>query len=152
MYHMKYMAVDNKVLFSGTSCVKGGKDFIALVLMATTLPGIVILWWDDSKIWLFPWIILSTATCRYGIKGILLCIVRIFPHYLCYVPAMVMLLQWCGDIYRSIYFYHNITGQGKVPCPVNWKNRCSFWGVLVSRMCVGSVCESCVIQRLPAVF
>ena len=30
---------------------------------------------------------------------------------------MVMLLQWCEDIYRSIYFYHNITGQGKKSLP-----------------------------------
>ena len=54
LYHMKYMAVDNKVLFWYVLCKRGhctgshGHD----------VPGIVILWWDDSKIWLFPWIIL----------------------------------------------------------------------------------------------
>ena len=40
LYHMKYMAVDNKVLFWYVLC-KRGKDFIALVLMATTYLGLL---------------------------------------------------------------------------------------------------------------
>ncbi len=83
---------------------------------------------------------LGTATCRYGIKGILLCIVGIFPHYLCYVPAMVMLLQWCEDIYRSIYFYHNITGQGKKSLPGKLGKPVLILGVLV----LGCVLEAFV--------
>ena len=35
LYHMKYMTVDNRVLFWYILCNRG-KDFIALVLMATT--------------------------------------------------------------------------------------------------------------------
>ena len=109
LYHMKYMAVDNKVLFWYVLC-KRGKDFIALVLMATTY------------------------------LGLLLCIVGIFPHYLCYVPAMVMLLQWCEDIYRSIYFYHNITGQGKKSLPGKLGKPVLILGVLV----LGCVLEAFV--------
>lgn len=103
LYHMKYMAVDNKVLFWYVLC-KRGKDFIALVLMATTYLGLLFCGGMTVKYGFSLGLFLGTATCRYGIKGILLCIVGIFPHYLCYVPAMVMLLQWCEDIYRSIYF------------------------------------------------
>lgn len=63
-----------------------------------------------------------------------------FPHYLCYVPAMVMLLQWCEDIYRSIYFYHNITGQGKKSLPGKLGKPVLILGVLV----LGCVLEAFV--------
>ena len=34
-----------------------------------------------------------------------------------YVPAILLLIRWCEDLHRSIYFYHNITGQGKKSLP-----------------------------------
>lgn len=139
LYHMKYMAVDNKVLFWYVLC-KRGKDFIALVLMATTYLGLLFCGGMTVKYGFSLGLFLGTATCRYGIKGILLCIVGIFPHCLCYVPAMVMLLQWCEDIYRSIYFYHNITGQGKKSLPGKLGKPMLILGVLV----LGCVLEAFV--------
>lgn len=116
LYHMKYMVVDSRALFWYVLC-KRGKDFIALILMATTYLGLLFCGGMTVKYGFSIGFFLGTAVCRYGIKGILLSIVGIFPQYLCYVPAMVMLLKWCEDIYRSIYFYHNITGQGKKSLP-----------------------------------
>lgn len=81
LYHMKYMAVDNKVLFWYVLC-KRGKDFIALVLMATTYLGLLFCGGMTVKYGFSLGLFLGTATCRYGIKGILLCIVGISPHYL----------------------------------------------------------------------
>ena len=74
---------------------------------------------------------LSTAVFRYGIKGILLGIVSIFPHYLCYLPAMILLLRWCEDMHRSIYFYNNTTGQGKKSLPGRLGKLALIWIALV---------------------
>lgn len=57
LYHMKYMAVDNKVLFWYVLC-KRGKDFIALVLMATTYLGLLFCGGMTVKYGFSPWIIL----------------------------------------------------------------------------------------------
>lgn len=39
-------------------------------------------------------ILLSLAAMNMGIKGILLCIVGIFPHFLFYIPAYIVLLVY----------------------------------------------------------
>ena len=65
------------------------------------------------------------------IFGILLGIVSIFPHYLCYLPAMILLLRWCEDMHRSIYFYHHTTGQGKKSLPGRLGKLALIWIALV---------------------
>lgn len=79
--------------------------------------GTGVLWGDYGKVRIFHRFFISTAIYRYGIKGLLLGIVGAFPQYLCYVPAIFLLIRWCEDLHRSIYFYHNITGQGKKSLP-----------------------------------
>lgn len=122
------------------SCVKEAKISSHWFSCCTTYLGLLFCGGMTVKYGFSIGLFLGTATCRYGIKGILLCIVGIFPHYLCYVPAMVMLLQWCEDIYRSIYFYHNITGQGKKSLPGKLGKPVLILGVLV----LGCVLEAFV--------
>lgn len=116
LYRMKYMTVDSSGLFVYVLC-KRCRDFLVLIIMATTYLGLIFCGGITVKYGFSVGFFLSTAIFRYGIKGILLGIVSIFPHYLCYLPAMVLLIRWCEDLHRSIYFYHNITGQGKKSLP-----------------------------------
>lgn len=116
LYRMKYMTVDSSGLFAYVLC-KRCRDFLVLIIMATTYLGLIFCGGITVKYGLSVGFFLSTAVFRYGIKGILLGIVSIFPHYLCYLPVMVLLIRWCEDLHRSIYFYHNITGQGKKSLP-----------------------------------
>lgn len=116
LYRMKYLTVNNSVLFWYILC-KRGKTFLVLLLMSTTYLGLLFCGGMTIKYGFSLGFFLSTAICRYGIKGIFLSIAAIFPHYLIYVPAMIMLFGWCEDLYRRIYFYHNITGQGKSSLP-----------------------------------
>ncbi len=102
LYRMKYMTVSGDALFS---YVLGKRLFIVLVLIiaCTTYLGIIacrgiVLWYGMSF-----GILICTVTMRYGMKGMLLAIVSIFPHYILYVPAMLLLLGWCEELYRSIY-------------------------------------------------
>ena len=88
---------------------------------------------------------------RYGIKGILLGIVSIFPHYLCYLPAMILLLRWCEDMHRSIYFTITQPGREKIPARQIGKTG-AHMDCIGLRMFIGMFCESCVIKRIPTVF
>lgn len=51
-------------------------------------------------------LIMTLAVMTLGIKGIILCIVCMLPHYLCYVPAYVMLLIYLLHFPESVW---NIT-------------------------------------------
>lgn len=116
LYRMKYMTVDSGVLFAYVLC-KRCRNFFVLIIMATTYLGLVFCGGITVKYGFSIGFFISTAIYRYGIKGLLLGIVGAFPQYLCYVPAILLLIRWCEDLHRSIYFYHNITGQGKKSLP-----------------------------------
>lgn len=116
LYRMKYMTVDSNILFRYVLC-RRCRNFLVLIIMATTYLGLIFCGGITVKYGFSVGFFLSMAVFRYGVKGILLGIVGVFPHYLCYVPAMILLLRWSEELYRSIYFYHNITGQGKKSLP-----------------------------------
>ena len=116
LYRMKYMTVDSGVLFAYVLC-KRCRNFFVLIIMATTYLGLVFCGGITVKYGFSIGFFISTAIYRYGVKGLLLGIVGAFPQYLCYVPAILLLIRWCEDLHRSIYFYHNITGQGKKSLP-----------------------------------
>ena len=116
LYRMKYMTVDSGFLFAYVLC-KRCRNFFVLIIMATTYLGLVFCGGITVKYGFSIGFFISTAIYRYGIKGLLLGIVGAFPQYLCYVPAILLLIRWCEELHRSIYFYHNITGQGKKSLP-----------------------------------
>ena len=116
LYRMKYMTVDSGVLFAYVLC-KRCRNFFVLIIMATTYLGLVFCGGITVKYGFSIGFFISTAIYRDGIKGLLLGIVGAFPQYLCYVPAILLLIRWCEELHRSIYFYHNITGQGKKSLP-----------------------------------
>ena len=116
LYRMKYMTVDSGVLFAYVLC-KRCRNFFVLIIMATTYLGLVFCGGITVKYGFSIGFFISTAIYRYGIKGLLLGIVGAFPQYLCYVPAILLLIRWCEELHRSIYFYHNITGQGQKSLP-----------------------------------
>ncbi len=102
LYHMKYMTVDCNALF----CYIFRKRILRLLVLAvisTTYLGLVacvgISFWYGMSAGAF----LTTLALRYGLKGILLAVLSMFPQYLCYIPAALLLLTWCEELFRGIY-------------------------------------------------
>ena len=125
LYRMKYMTVDSSILFWYVLC-KRCRNFLVLIIMATTYLGWIFCGGVTVKYGFSVGFFLSTAVFRYGIKGILLGIVSIFPHYLCYLPAMILLLRWCEDMHRVFIFTITQPGREKNPCPADWENWRSY--------------------------
>lgn len=46
---------------------------------------------------------LTSAVLALGVKGIILCIVCMFPHFLCYIPACIMLLVYLLRYPESVW-------------------------------------------------
>ena len=102
LYTMKYMTVDGNALFSYVLRERLVR-LLWLALLATTYLGLVlcvgtVIWYGMSAGMFF-----SALTLRYGVKGIFLGVVALFPHYLLYVPAVLALIAWCETLYRRIY-------------------------------------------------
>lgn len=110
LYCMKNAAVDNGALFYYVL-----KERFALVLFmifaASTYLGFVIdrgvlLWLGAGAGALF-----ANAALRYGLKGIVLVVVSLLPHFLLYVPAFIGLICWCEKLYGTIYLRKNFHRQ-----------------------------------------
>ena len=102
LYHMKYMTVDSNALFSYIFRKRMGRVLI-LAVLSTTYLGLVACmgaaFWYGMSAGAF----LTSLALRYGLKGILLSVVGLFPHFLLYVPAVLLLLAWCEELFRGIY-------------------------------------------------
>lgn len=75
----------------------------ALVFFSSAFWGIVVIYgyifWMGSAMG----IILSAAIVRYGIKGILLIIVGVFPQIFIYVPLTVVCFYFCYNVWETFY-------------------------------------------------
>lgn len=100
---LQYLKVDNGAFFLYVVKERIG-IVVALGLLATTYVGIyavsVFALWTGAM----AGILLSVASIRYGIKGIVLVLAGTMPQYLLLVPACIMLMDWCCKL--SIALYH----------------------------------------------
>jgi len=102
LYHMKNVTVDSDALFVYVLGERA-KFFLFLIVATTTYLGLIIcrgvmIWYGVSA-----GAFVTALTLRYGLKGILLAAVSVFPQYLLYGPAILALLLWCEEMFREIY-------------------------------------------------
>ena len=103
LYHMKYMTVDGNVLFWYVMGIRL-KSSLGLVIFSTTYLGLVVVGCAAVGYGASAGMFLTAAVMRYGLKGVLLVMTAIFPQYILYGPAYFLLLLWCRQICRLIYF------------------------------------------------
>ena len=112
LYHMKYMTVDSNALFCYIFRKRIGRMLI-LAVLSTTYLGLVacmgMAFWYGMSAGAF----LTSLALRYGLKGILLAVIGLFPHYLLYVPAILLLLVWCEELFRGIYVRGEFNAEDK---------------------------------------
>ena len=110
LYCVKYMTVDSSALFCYVLRKRMGRLLI-LAVLSTTYLGLVVcggcVFWYGMSAGTF----LASLMIRYGVKGIMLAVVSVFPQYLFYVPAMFVMLAWCETVFRAIY-HRNGGGYG----------------------------------------
>ena len=87
------------------------KSILILAVLATTYLGGAVAWLCAFGYGTLSGSVLTFAVLQYGLKGVLLIVVSMMPHYLVYVPAMYGLLMWCLKICREIYYEKVIRGE-----------------------------------------
>lgn len=99
---LRYMEVDKGTFFAYILRERLGTALL-LCLLATTYLGILAVSVYVLGMGVMAGIVLSVASIRYGIKGILLILVSVLPQYLLLVPACIMLLGWCCRLNTVLY-------------------------------------------------
>lgn len=99
---MKYMTVDGSALFYYV-LRKRMLLLLVMAVLATTYLGYAICIGAAAWCGMATGTYLSALVLRYGLKGLVLAAVGVFPQYLIYVPAVVLMLGWCESLYRAIY-------------------------------------------------
>ena len=144
LYHMKYMTVDSGALF----CYILRKRICGILMMAvavTTYLGLVVctaavFWYGFSS-----GIFLSALMIRYGLKGIALAVMGVFPQYLLYIPAFLLFLKWGEHLYRSIYSRSTGFDAGEKGFVLRKMGQLAF---IVGLVAVGCLLEGYVNPRL----
>lgn len=99
---MKHMTVDSNALFYYV-LRKRMLLLLAAAVMATTYLGYAVCVgaaaWGGMSLGTY----VSALVLRYGLKGLVLAGTGMFPQYLLFIPAVLLMLGWCEDLYRGIY-------------------------------------------------
>lgn len=99
---MKHMTVDNSALFYYV-LRKRLSLLLVVAVLATTYLGYAVCVGAAAWCGMSVGTYLSALVLRYGLKGLVLAAAGMFPQYLLFVPAILMMLGWCEGLYRGIY-------------------------------------------------
>ncbi|MDF2943707.1 MAG: putative rane protein [Herbinix sp.] len=82
---------------------KNFNDFIVFWLLSVTILGIPYMALKITSFGFFTGFFISAVTMQYGLKGIILILVYIFPHGLLYLPIALISLYKGYELCRGIY-------------------------------------------------
>lgn len=141
---MKYMSVDGSALFYYV-LRKRMLVFLTMAVLATTYLGFAVCAGAAAWCGMASGAFVSVLAVRYGAKGLILAAVGVFPQYLFYVPAIILMLKWCTELYRAIY---SRGGYGEGPDKVFWLKKLGRLGVIGAIVAAGCLMEGYVNPRL----
>lgn len=141
---IKYMSVDGSTLFYYV-LRKRMLAFLIMAVLATTYLGFAVC--ACAAVWcgMASGAFVSVLTVRYGMKGLILAAIGVFPQYLFYIPAIVLMLKWCIGLYRAIY---SRGSYGEGADKIFWLKKLGRLGVIGAIVVVGCLMEGYVNPRL----
>lgn len=108
--------VTNDIDYAGLFRYILGKNFSSFIvfwLLCITILGIPYLALKITSFGFFAGFFISAVTMEYGMKGMLLVIVYVFPHGLLYLPILLISLYKGFELSRTIY-HDNRTNIGGI--------------------------------------
>lgn len=148
---MKFLEVDGSAFFRYVLRERMGMA-VLLCLLATTYIGAAIIPVYALGMGTMAGILLSAASIRYGLLGVLLVLVSVLPHYLLLVPACIMLMDWCFHLNMALYHPERIGETG-------YSRRKQYLLRVIPKLIIitviliaGSIVESYVNPKLLSIF
>lgn len=152
LYTVKYAPVDSNAFFLYVLQKRLGCALI-LAVLSTTWLGLAAVWTCAAWLGISFGMLVMAALLRYGLKGILLIAVGIFPQAFVYFPAAILLLRWSYEFCMTIYFPDKIQGSTLLHGESGSKyallrNKAVTFIMLLGVVIIGCILESYVNSRL----
>lgn len=152
LYTVKYAPVDSSAFFLYVLQKRLGLALI-LAVLSTTWLGLAAVWTCAAWMGISFGMLVMASLLRYGLKGILLIAVGIFPQAFIYFPVALLLLRWSYEFCMTIYFPDKIQGSavlhgengGKY---VLLRNKAVSFVLLLGVVIIGCILESYVNPKL----
>lgn len=143
---LKYLEIENSTFFRYVTAGRF-KDYLLLGLMSTTYLGIVIAYGAAAFQGMMLGMVITVAVIRFGLKGILLVLSSFFPHQLLLLPAGAMMLMWCCQNCRALYFDRRTIWNGELKKKYFFRQLIMLVWILMVVM-IGCILESYVNPML----
>lgn len=152
LYTVKYAPVDSNAFFLYVLQKRLGCALI-LAVLSTTWLGLAAVWTCAAWLGISFGMLVMAALLRYGLKGILLIAVGIFPQALVYFPVSILLLRWSYEFCMTIYFPDKIQGSSLLHGENSSKyallrNKGITFIMLLGVVIIGCILESYVNPKL----
>lgn len=152
LYEMKYSEIDSNAFFLYVIQKRAGAA-LALAVLSTTWLGLAATWTCAVWLGISFGMLLMASLIRYGLKGILLILVGVFPQILVYFPVAMLLLQWSYEFCTVMYFPSRAPrsafgGSEPVEKSVLIRKKAAHFLLLLGVVIIGCVLESYVNPKL----
>ena len=152
LYTVKYAPVDSNAFFLYVLQKRLGCALI-LAVLSTTWLGLAAVWTCAAWMGISFGMLVMAALLRYGLKGILLIAVGVFPQAFVYFPAALLLLRWSYEFCMTIYFPDKIQGSALLHGEGGGKyallrNKAVTFVLLLGVVIIGCILESYVNPKL----
>ncbi|MCH5271252.1 MAG: stage II sporulation protein M [Lachnospiraceae bacterium] len=152
LYAVKYAPVDSNAFFLYVLQKRLGTALI-LAVLSTTWLGLAAVWTCAAWLGISFGMLVMAALLRYGLKGILLIAVGIFPQVFIYFPVALLLLRWSYEFCMTIYFPDKVQTSVLLHGENNGKyallrNKAVTFVLLLGVVIIGCILESYVNPKL----
>lgn len=103
--YMQTNQINEKSMFAYV-LLKRLKELGMMVLLSTTIAGVVCLYGLVSIYGAGLGVLLAVSTFRYGLKGLMLVLAASFPQILVYLPVFLYIFHLCYLLCIKLYFPH----------------------------------------------
>lgn len=144
---MQNSQVNSKALFVYV-LFKRLKEMGLLVLLSTTVVGVICLYGYVALLGAGTGIFLAVACLRYGFKGLILMLWASFPHGLIYLPVFLYIFHLCYLLCIKLYFPHKDYWKSSSSTKVFLFKNAIYISIAIVVVIIGILLESYVNPKI----
>lgn len=145
--YMQTNQINEKSMFAYV-LLKRLKELGMMVLLSTTIAGVVCLYGLVSIYGAGLGVLLAVSSFRYGVKGLMLVLAASFPQILVYLPVFLYIFHLCYLLCIKLYFPRKDYWKTGSSMKVFWVKNIIYVSVSLAVVIIGILLESYVNPKI----
>lgn len=145
--YMQTNQINEKSMFAYV-LLKRLKELGMMVLLSTTIAGVVCLYGLVSLYGAGLGVLLAVSSFRYGVKGLMLVLAASFPQILVYLPVFLYIFHLCYLLCIKLYFPHKDYWKTGSSMKVFFVKNIIYVSVSLAVVIIGILLESYVNPKI----